>query len=63
MDRGKIGSRHHVIVEAYGLPMAWHVGDLLTLADGNRNRVTELVPLVQAVPPVRGRRGIALRRP
>ncbi|MDP9868888.1 transposase [Streptosporangium brasiliense] len=30
---------------------------------GNRNDVTQLVPLLQAVPPVRGKRGRPLRRP
>ena len=33
----------------------------MTLTGGNRNDVTQLIPLVEAVPPIRGRRG--RRRP
>jgi hypothetical protein len=29
----------------------------VSLTGGNRNDVTQLMPLVQAIPPVRGRRG------
>jgi hypothetical protein len=47
VDRGKTGSKHHVIVEAHGIPLA------ATLTGGNRNDVTELIPLIQAVPPIR----------
>ena len=51
VDRGKTGSKHHLIVEAHGIPLA------VTLTGGNRNDVTQLIPLVQAVPPIRGKRG------
>ena len=34
-----------------GIPLA------ATLSGGNRNDVTQLIPLLQAVPPVRGKRG------
>lgn len=34
-----------------------------TLTGGNRNDITQLIPLVDAVPPVRGRRGRPRRRP
>ena len=51
VDRGKTGSKHHVIVEAHGIPLA------TTLTGGNRNDVTQLIPLIQAVPPIRGKRG------
>ena len=54
---GKAGSKHHVIVEAHGIPLA------AITTGGNRNDVTQLIPLVQAVPPVRGKRGQPLRRP
>ncbi|MGW1917632.1 IS5 family transposase [Streptomyces sp. NPDC002076] len=57
VDRGKTGSKHHVIVEAHGIPLA------VSLTGGNRNDVTQLIPLVQAVPPIRGRSGRPLRRP
>ncbi|MER6565227.1 IS5 family transposase [Streptomyces sp. NPDC001093] len=57
VDRAKTGSRHHVIVDAHGIPLA------VTLTGGNRNDVTQLIPLIQAVPPIHGRCGQLLRRP
>jgi transposase len=51
LDRGKTGSKHHVIVEAHGIPLA------TILTGGNRNDVTQLLPLIEAVPPIRGKRG------
>jgi transposase len=33
------------------------------LTGGNRNDITQLIPLVDAIPPVRGRRGRPRRRP
>jgi hypothetical protein len=36
VDRGKTGSKHHVIVKAHGIPLA------ATLTGCNRNDVTEL---------------------
>ncbi|MFY4722695.1 IS5 family transposase [Streptomyces sp. LaBMicrA B280] len=57
VDRGKTGSKHHVIVEAHGIPLA------VTLTGGNRNDVTQLIPLIRAVPSIRGKRGQPLRRP
>ena len=40
-----------------GLPLA------VTLTGGNRNDVTQLLPLIHAIPPIRGRRGRPLQRP
>ncbi|MFF7240284.1 IS5 family transposase [Streptomyces collinus] len=57
VDRGRNGSKHHLITDATGIPLA------ATLTGGNRNDVTQLVPLLQAVPPVRGKRGRPRRRP
>jgi hypothetical protein len=57
VDRGRTGSNHHVIVEAHGVPLA------ATLTGGNRSDVTELIPLIQAVPPIEGTRGRPRRRP
>jgi transposase len=57
VDRGKTGSKHHVIVEAHGIPLA------ATLTGGNRNDVTQLIPLIEAIPPIRGKPGQPLRRP
>ncbi|MFF9770966.1 IS5 family transposase [Streptomyces sp. NPDC014636] len=57
VDRGRTGSKHHLITDATGIPLA------ATLTGGNRNDVTQLIPLLQAVPPVRGRRGRPRCRP
>ncbi|WP_447036013.1 IS5 family transposase [Streptomyces sp. DSM 118878] len=58
VDLGKAGSKHHhLIVEAHGIPVA------AITTGGNRNDVTQLIPLIQAVPPIRGKRGQPLRRP
>jgi transposase len=51
------GSKHHLLVDATGIPLAWSV------TGGNRNDVTQLIPLVEGVPPVRGRVGRPRRRP
>lgn len=57
VDRGKAGSKHHLIVEAHGIPLA------AITTGGNRNDVTQMIPLIQAVSPIRGKRGQPLRRP
>ena len=56
VDRGKTGSKHHLIVEAHGIPL------VTITAGGNRNDVTPLMPLIHAIPPVRGVRGQPRRR-
>jgi hypothetical protein len=35
----------------------------VTLTGGNRNDITQLIPLIDAVPPIRGRRGRPRRKP
>src|SRR5437773_12561251 len=57
VDRARNGSKHHLLVDATGIPLAW------TVTGGNRNDVTQLIPLVERVPPVRGRVGRPRRRP
>jgi transposase len=57
VDRARRGSKHHLLVDASGIPLAW------TVTGGNRNDVTQLVPLVERVPPVRGKVGQPRRRP
>jgi transposase len=57
VDRGRTGSKHHVITDAGGIPVA------VALTGGHRNDVTQLVPLIEAIAPIRGRRGRPLRRP
>ncbi|GHB51465.1 hypothetical protein GCM10010377_48130 [Streptomyces viridiviolaceus] len=47
----------NLVTDATGIPLA------ATLTGGNRNDVTQLIPLLQAVPPVRGKRGRPRRRP
>ena len=44
VDRGRAGSKHHLLVDATGIPLAW------TLTGGNRNDVTQLIPLLDRVP-------------
>jgi hypothetical protein len=57
LDRGRPGSRHDLIVDAGGIPRA------VSLTGGNRNDITQLLPLVDAIPPIRGRRGQPRPRP
>ena len=56
-DRRKCGSKHHLITDANGIPLA------AVLTGANAHDVTQLIPLVDAVPPVRGKRGRPRRRP
>ncbi|MEV0361224.1 IS5 family transposase [Nocardia fusca] len=56
VDRGRPGSKHHVIVDRHGTPLA------VSLTGGNRHDVTQLMPLVDAIPRVRGLRGRPRRR-
>ncbi|MEW1841554.1 IS5 family transposase [Nonomuraea angiospora] len=57
VDRAKPGSKHHVITDGGGIPLA------VSLTGGNRNDVTQLLPLLKAIPPVRGRVGRPRKRP
>jgi transposase len=57
VDRRKKGSKHHVIVDGQGTPLA------ATLTAGNENDIKQLEPVVDAVPPIRGKRGRPRRRP
>ncbi|MEU4921404.1 IS5 family transposase [Streptomyces parvus] len=57
VDRGRAGSKHHVITDGHGTPLA------VLLTGGNRNDVTQLMPLLDAIPPVRGRVGHPQRKP
>ena len=51
VDRARLGSKHHLLVDASGIPLSWSV------TGGNRNDVTQLIPLFEAVPAVTGVRG------
>jgi len=57
VDRGRPGSKYHLLVDGSGLPLAF------SLTGGNRNDVTQLIPLVDSVPPVRGLAGRPPRPP
>ncbi|MGI5211823.1 IS5 family transposase [Plantactinospora sp. CA-290183] len=57
VDRGRLGSKHHLITDATGTPLA------VILTGGNCYDVTQLIPLIEAVPPIRGLVGRPLRRP
>ncbi|MGW1246789.1 transposase [Streptomyces sp. NPDC002535] len=49
-------SKHHLIVDSHGTPLA------VTLT-GDRHDVTQLLPLLDAIPPVRGLRGRRRSKP
>src|SRR3954447_11016007 len=51
VDRGKPGSKHHVITDAGGIPLAGSV------TPANRNDITEMAPLVNTLPEVAGKVG------
>ncbi|WP_411129281.1 IS5 family transposase [Streptomyces sp. x-19] len=57
VDRARPGSKHHVITDAQGIPLA------VSLTGGNRNDVTQLLPLLDKIPAVAGIVGRPRRRP
>ncbi|MBQ0889536.1 transposase [Streptomyces sp. RM72] len=57
VDRARPGSRHHVITDGQGIPLA------VSLTGGNRNDVTQLLPLLDKIPAVAGTVGRPRRRP
>jgi len=57
VDRGRPGSKQQLLVDASGIPLAWG------LSGSNRNDVEHLLPLLEAVPAVRGLAGRPRRRP
>lgn len=57
MDRGKKGSKLHVLSDAGGLPLA------VAVSAANTADIEALPPLVRAIPAVRSRRGPRRRRP
>jgi transposase len=56
-DRRKLGIKHHVIVDAHGIPLA------MILTAANRHDVTQLLPLIRAIPDVPGKVGRPRHRP
>ncbi|WP_442818483.1 IS5 family transposase [Streptomyces sp. NBC_01237] len=57
VDRARPGSKHHLIVDRRGTPLA------VSLTSGNRHDVTQLMPLLDAIPHIRGLRGRPRHRP
>ena len=57
VDRSKPGSKHHVITDAHGLPLASSV------TAANVNDITEMAPLFNAIPPVAGKVGRPKKKP
>ncbi|SOZ05357.1 transposase [Cupriavidus taiwanensis] len=56
-DRARPGSKHHILVDANGVPIS------AILTGAHRNDVTQLLPLVDAIVPIRGARGRPLQKP
>lgn len=56
-DRRKAGSKHHLITDANGIPLA------TILTPANTHDVTQLLSLVDAIPPIRGKQGRPRQRP
>lgn len=56
-DRGKCGSKHHVMTDASGIPLA------ITLTAANVHDIKQLLPLLVNITPVRGKRGRPRQRP
>ena len=60
VDRGKLGSKYHLVVDRNGIPLA------VRLSAANTHDSTELLALVDAIPPIigpRGRPGRPRKRP
>jgi transposase len=51
VDRGKPGSKYHLVVDRHGIPLA------VRLSAANAHDATQLMPLVDAIPPIIGPRG------
>lgn len=56
-DRRKLGSKHHLLTDAHGIPLA------IILTEANRHDVTQLLPLIEKIPHVRGKVGAPRFRP
>ncbi|MEU2232232.1 IS5 family transposase [Streptomyces vietnamensis] len=56
-DRGKLGSKIHLITDRNGLPLS------LGISGANMHDSLGLEPLVRGIPPIRSRRGPRRRRP
>lgn len=57
VDRRKLGTQHHVLVDARGVPLS------ILVTQANRNDITQLLPLVDAIRPLKGQQGRPRKRP
>ncbi|MBL1286304.1 transposase [Streptomyces sp. For3] len=57
VDRARPGSKHHILVDGQGIPLA------VSLTGGNRNVITQLLPLLAKIPSGPGLVGRPRRRP
>ena len=57
MDRRKAGSKHHLLTDALGIPL------VCLLTGANRHDVTQLIPMVDAIPTIAGKVGAPLHVP
>ncbi|MFE5142317.1 IS5 family transposase [Streptomyces fagopyri] len=57
VDRARPGSKHHIVTDVRGISLA------VSLTGGNRNEVTQLLPLLDKIPTVAGAVGRPRRRP
>ena len=57
VDRRKNGSKHHTITDANGVPLA------VCVTAANKNDITQLLPLVDAIPAIAGKPGRPRKRP
>jgi transposase len=57
VDRSKPGSKHHVITDANGIPLASSV------TSANTNDITEMAPLFNKIPAVAGKAGHPKKKP
>src|SRR5919108_86894 len=56
VDRARTGSKHHLLTDATGVPLA------VSVTGGQRNDVTQLLPLIDGVEPVSGKVGRPRKR-
>ena len=56
VDRARPGSKHHLLTDGGGVPLA------VSVTGAHRNDVTQLLPLVDGLEPVRGKVGRPRKR-
>jgi len=56
-DRAKKGTKHHLVTDAGGVPLA------AVVTAANRHDVTQLLPLIEAIPKITGAAGAPLGKP